>query len=38
VGVVWEEQKNDGNKLGRSKGKNSNKDKLTNERLKKTFD
>jgi hypothetical protein len=39
MGGVWEEQKNDGSKLGRTKGKISNKDKLTNkEWLKRTFD
>lgn len=31
MGGVWEEQKNDGSKLGREKGKNSNKDKLINQ-------
>ncbi len=30
MGGVWEEQKNDASKLGRGKGKNNNKDKLTN--------
>ncbi len=30
MGGTWEEQKKDGSKLRRGKGKNSNKDKLTN--------